>query len=272
MAYNHRALIRKIKNRLVVDEDKLDIFWKYQRKETKWNCTNAIKPFSDLKSIVVDIETSGLNPVKDRIFAIGTQTESVSIDIFMHQDERKILEAFVAFIKSNNPDILFTYNGTNFDLPFIIERCQILEVKHPFKTAEREVVIPTAKPYGYDPLRIRPMIHIQGKIQHVDVYICVLRWDNSRRRLNDGKSLKKVIFEMGLRQEARLVLEYQDILKCWDEGIGSHGWELIKRYLKFDLEDTALVAQAIVPDFYYEKYIVPDMGLDEIAIKGNATK
>lgn len=271
MAYNHRKLIRKVKNRLVVDEEKLDIFWKYQRKNTKWTPSREIKPYDELKRIVVDIETSGLNPIIDRIFAIGNRNESSDVNVFMHQDERKILKEFVNLVGDTKPEALFTYNGMNFDLPFIIKRCQALKIKHPFKIGSKEIVIPTAKPYGCDPLRIYP-IYIQNGIEHVDVYICVLRWDNARRRLSDGKSLKKVAIEMGLRDEARLVLEYEDILKCWDEGEGSHGWAQIEKYLRFDLEDTAFISDKIVPNYYYEKYIAPDMSLGQLSIKGNGTK
>lgn len=271
MEYNHRNLVRRVKNKLIVDEDKLDIFWKYQRKGTKWNCNYEIRPYNKLKQLVVDIETSGLNPIVDRIFAIGAMNKNSSTKIFMHQDERKLLQEFINFISNTKPDVLLTYNGTNFDLPFIVKRCQILKIKHPFKVSKREIVIPTAKPYGYDPLKIHP-IYIQGGIEHVDVYICVLRWDNTQRRLSDGKSLKKVTLEMGLRSESRLVLKYEDILKCWEQGLSSHGWTQIKKYLRLDLEDTALVADKIVPNFYYEKYIVPNMSLSEITIKGNGTK
>lgn len=271
MQYNHRELVRKVGNRLIVDEDKLNLFWKYKRKNTQWNFRHEIKPYCELKSTVVDIETSGLNPDIDRIYAIGTRNEKGTVKVFMHPDEQKLLQEFVDFIHNSKTEILFTYNGTNFDLPFIVKRCQILKIKHPFKISRKEIVIPTAKPYGYDPLKVRS-VYIQGGIEHVDIYICILRWDNARRTLNDGKSLKKVTLEMGLREEERLVLDYENITKCWQEGCGSNGWEQIKKYLEYDLEDTALIAGKIIPSFYYEKYIVPDMGLGEITIKGNGTK
>ncbi len=271
MTYNHRELVRKVGNKLVVDEDKLDIFWKYQRKQTQWNPSHEIKPYDDLKRIAVDIETSGLDPTVDRIFAIGSRNALKQTDIFIDQNETKILKEFVTLVRDTKPEVLLTYNGMNFDLPFIIKRCQVHNIKHPFKIGSKEMVIPTAKPYGCDPLRIYP-IYINGGIEHVDVYICVLRWDNARRKLSDGKSLKQVAIEMGLRDEARLVLEYNDILRCWEEGPGSYGWSQIEKYLRLDLEDTALVADKIVPTYYYEKYIAPNMPLGELTIKGNGTK
>ena len=47
--------------------------------------------------------------------------------------------------------------------------------------------------------------------QHIDVYICVLRWDFVNKALYQH-SLKSAVIEMGLRESARLVLTPQEIL------------------------------------------------------------
>ncbi len=77
---------------------------------------------------------------------------------------------------------------------------------------------------------------------------------------------------MGLRADARLVLSYQEIQSCWQQGTGSAGWQQIKEYLVYDLEDTLLIADKLVPSYYYESLIVPKMGLQQLALAGNATK
>ncbi|BAZ18328.1 hypothetical protein NIES4071_102130 (plasmid) [Calothrix sp. NIES-4071] len=272
MTYNHRNLVRKVNNKLIVDEEKLDIFWKYKRKSNKpWRPHHNIKDYVELDTTIVDIETSGLNPVADRIYAIGTRDQSKNVNILMHLDERKILKGFISLISKTKPEILFTYNGISFDLPFIIKRCEIYGIKHPFKIGGRKIRVSTAIPYGYEPLEVHP-ISIQHNIEHVDVYICVLRWDSNRRQLSDSKSLKQVPIDMGLRHERRLELEYEEILRCWNEGEGSNGWAQIEKYLRLDLEDTALVASKIVPDFYYEKYIAPNTGLDMLTLLGAGSK
>lgn len=272
MVYNHRLLVKRVKNKLVVNEDKLDIFWKHERKSNKpWKPRNNIKDYSELSTAIVDIETSGLDPTIDRIYAIGARDQSKNVNIFMHFDERKILKGLISLINDTKPEIIFTYNGIGFDIPFIIKRCEINKIKHPFKISSRKIRVSTAIPYGYEPLEVYP-IFVQHNIQHVDVYICVLRWDNTRRLLSDSKSLKQVPIDMGLRHERRLELEYEEILRCWNEGEGSNGWAQIEKYLRLDLEDTALVADKIVPDFYYEKYIAPNTGLGMLTLLGAGSK
>lgn len=77
---------------------------------------------------------------------------------------------------------------------------------------------------------------------------------------------------MGLRESARLVLTPQEIQHCWGEGAGSQGWEKIRTYLIYDLEDTKLIADKLVPSYYYESLIVPGMNLQQLSLTGNGTK
>lgn len=77
---------------------------------------------------------------------------------------------------------------------------------------------------------------------------------------------------MGLRKQARLVLPYEEILACWKAGSGSRGWQKIKDYLIYDLEDTQLIANRLVPSYHYEALVVPGMNLQQLALAGNGTK
>ncbi|BDA72435.1 hypothetical protein CAL7716_066010 [Calothrix sp. PCC 7716] len=107
--------------------------------------------------------------------------------------------------------------------------------------------------------------------KHVDIFICVLRWDFVAKELTNGRSLKLAVLEMGLRTQARLVLQYEEILACWKAGCGK-GWAKIKKYLIYDLEDTKLIAQRLVPSYYYEGLIVPRTNLQQRALGGNGWK
>jgi DNA polymerase, archaea type len=77
---------------------------------------------------------------------------------------------------------------------------------------------------------------------------------------------------MGFRESARLVLTPQEIQNCWSEGAGSKGWEKIRKYLIYDLEDTKLIADKLVSSYYYESLIVPGMNLQQLSLTGNGTK
>ncbi|HPR41909.1 MAG TPA: DNA-directed DNA polymerase [Candidatus Methanofastidiosa archaeon] len=47
-------------------------------------------------------------------------------------DEKSMLEAFFDFLDKAAPQIIVTYNGDNFDLPYIRKRCSVLAVSHRF--------------------------------------------------------------------------------------------------------------------------------------------
>lgn len=268
MSYNHRSLIKKSGSKIIVKEDNLDIFYNNPKPLPSWLPHSQIKPYKNLSTLTIDIETAGLNPQKDRIFGIGSIDESKNVFISMEEDEVKLLEQFITHFNQTSPDIIYTYHGTIFDLPFIISRCNRYGIKHPFRTSTKPRVIKTAQVFG-KPLEINE-IYIQN-IQHIDIYICVLRWDFIFKTLSNA-SLKTSVLEMGLRSTPRLVLDHKHITEYFAQGAGSHGWQKIKEYLSFDLEDTLLLADKLVPPYYYESLIVPKMDLQQLAITGNATK
>lgn len=269
MNYNHRNFITKSGNKIIVDEEKLDIFWSDTTPIPEWHPTVNIPTYSALKTLVVDIETAGINPRENRIYAIGCMSEIGEIAIFMDQAESKILQEFLKHLEASKPEVIYTYNGTEFDLPFIIIRCELHGIPHPFRIASKKRTIRTAQVRG-EPLEIRE-VFIRN-CQHVDIFICVLRWDFVAKELTNGRSLKQVVLSMGLRSLARLVLPYEEILACWKAGSGSRGWQKIKDYLIYDLEDTQLIAERLVPSYYYEALVVPGMNLQQLALAGNGTK
>lgn len=268
MSYNHRNFITRVGNKIIVDEERLDIFWEDTTPILKWKPIISLTPYSSIKSLVVDIETAGINPKESRVYAIGCMNEMGKIFIFMDICESRILNQFLKLLERYKPDVVYTYNGTEFDLPFIIARCELHGIKHPFRLAPKKRTIATAEFRG-KPLEIRE-VFIQG-CQHVDIFICVLRWDFIAKELTNGRSLKLAVLEMGLRTQARLVLQYEEILACWKAGLGK-GWAKIKKYLIYDLEDTRLIAQRLVPSYYYEGLVVPRTNLQQRALGGNGWK
>ncbi|GAB1538379.1 hypothetical protein NUACC21_10390 [Scytonema sp. NUACC21] len=269
MSYNHRDFVRKSGNQIIVNEEKLDIFWEDTTAIPEWKPTTNIVPYSHLKTLVIDVETAGINPRENRIYAIGCMSETGKIAIFMDEAESQILVSFLKHLEASKPDVIYTYNGTEFDLPFIISRCKLHGIAHPFTIASKKHTIRTAQVHG-EPLEIQE-VFIRN-CQHVDIYICVLRWDFVAKELTNGRSLKQVVLEMGLRSQPRLILPYDEILSCWKVGSSSREWQKIKEYLIYDLEDTQLIANRLVPSYYYEALIVPGMNLQQLALTGNGTK
>ncbi len=54
-----------------------------------------------------------------------------------YADEKAMLEGFFTYLDECKAHIVMTYNGDNFDLPYIKKRCEVLGVSHPFATHMR---------------------------------------------------------------------------------------------------------------------------------------
>lgn len=79
--------------------------------------------------ICFDIETTGLNPLQDRITAIGLRSKDAELAI-IEEDEKKLLEYFWKAAANNYPYVrLVGFNCYGFDMPFIIIRSFKLGVK-----------------------------------------------------------------------------------------------------------------------------------------------
>jgi len=72
----------------------------------------------------------------------GTATKPDNGKVFFLEDysaegERKMIREFLSFIQKTQPDILCTFQGDNFDLPYLLHRMKLLRVpSHPFAMFE----------------------------------------------------------------------------------------------------------------------------------------
>lgn len=82
--------------------------------------------FEDLQLGVLDIETTGLNPDRSRFILGGLVvpdgSDKKAIQIFSESDdeEEALLRLYLSELKEL--DVLFSYNGDNFDLPYLYRR------------------------------------------------------------------------------------------------------------------------------------------------------
>lgn len=84
-----------------------------------------------LKRVFLDIETTGLSFYNPRNIVIGyallveenDEEKELTIEIIRHQDEEgEMLSSLVKKIEEIKPDEIVTYNGSFFDIPFILVR------------------------------------------------------------------------------------------------------------------------------------------------------
>lgn len=85
-----------------------------------------------MENVIFDIETDGLNPITNRITAIGVKN-GFGEDALIDKDEKYILEEFWAMVRRKYPYLkLVGFNCLSFDIPFILIR----SFKHGVKTLD----------------------------------------------------------------------------------------------------------------------------------------
>jgi DNA polymerase I len=86
--------------------------------------------FDDLRRFQFDLETTGLDEDRDRIFMISMRDNSgwhASLDTGS-LSEARLIEQFVAVVQARDPDALENHNIFAFDLPFLVKRAARLGI------------------------------------------------------------------------------------------------------------------------------------------------
>lgn len=164
--------------------------------------------FKNLKIGILDIETTGLNPDRNRVILGGLVTKEDdgirSLQIFSEsrEEEATLLEAYLNEIKKL--DVLVSYNGDHFDLPFLSKRFHFHGL---------------CKEFHKSPL------HCFSMHKSLDLYRTVDRYSNIRKSLPNLKQ-KTLETYLGLWSDrsdeisgADSVEMYYDYLKTKDESL-----------------------------------------------------
>ncbi len=164
----------------------------------------------------------------------------------------------------NQPGLLITHNGFKFDLPFLIRRWEKHGITHYFRQGQKSKKI-TASSFHGKPIEFKPLYWKGTEI--IDTFQQVCIWDKQTAKL-EGYGLKNAVLALGLRKEKRLELAYKEIQNCWQ----AQNYERLSEYLVFDLEDTKLLADFLLPVVYYQMAYVPDLSFQQLAIASPALK
>ncbi len=83
------------------------------------------------KRCVLDIETEGLEPWKDRLICIGCRAvDGKKTFVFFEDDEKTTLEQFLAWFNRNGFNEVIGYN-LSFDMRFLLAKCLKYEIPAP---------------------------------------------------------------------------------------------------------------------------------------------
>jgi DNA polymerase, archaea type len=259
-----RKAITYDSGRIDVDIDRLALNYQPSVTTPSWEPTTRVKPYEELSKLYLDIETTGLRPEIDRVLMVGLFNDRGETTILTDPDEKMLLARTIAHLKQHQPECLIGHNLINFDLPFLADRCRVHNISQPFRKGNKTSRITSSTVNG-KPIEFTP-IYWSG-VNILDTYQQIAIWDKQAARL-DRYDLKSSVIALGLRDDRRLELSVNQIRECWESG----DTETIENYLKFDLDDTQLLAEFLLPVVYYQLAYVPALSFQQIAIASPALK
>jgi DNA polymerase, archaea type len=261
---NPRDAVVHKPGRIEVDLDRLSLDYRPSVITPSWEPTTSVKPYEELTKLYLDIETTGLDPLVDRVLMVGLMSETGVKTIVTDPDEKVILTRTIEYLKADKPDCLIGHNLINFDVPFIATRCRINKISHPFTKAPKTTRITSSSVNG-QPIEFTPVYWKGTDI--LDTFQQIAIWDKAAAKLS-SYGLKNSVIALGLREDRRLELSVERIRECWDNG----DLATIQEYLEFDLDDTHLLANFLLPVVYYQMNYVPSLNFQTMAIASPALK
>ncbi|MFL5350373.1 MAG: ribonuclease H-like domain-containing protein [Hyalangium sp.] len=208
--------------------------------------------FDDLRRMQFDLETTGLDPERDRIFLVALRDPSGQPEtIEAHGDddaaEADLLHRLVARVRDFDPDVIENHNLHGFDLPFLARRAQLLDVPLALGRA------------GLPGLRVRPAARgialgrgttgrsadsarsrytVPGR-ELIDTMDAVLRHDFAARDL-PGHGLKAVARHLGIAGPAREHIPGARVYEVFRRDP-----ERVRRYARDDVTEAAGLARML---------------------------
>jgi DNA polymerase I len=207
--------------------------------------------FDDLRRMQFDLETTGLDPERDRIFLVALRdpegrAETLEVSGDGDAAEAELLQRLTERIRTCDPDVIENHNLHGFDLPFLARRAQRLGV-------------PLSLGRGGAPgLKQRPASRGMGRgvvgrssdaMRHlrytvpgrelIDTLDAVLRHDFAARDL-PGHGLKVVARHLGLAGPAR-----EHIPGAKVHEVFLRDPERVRRYARDDVNEAAGVARML---------------------------
>ncbi|MFH0905928.1 MAG: DNA-directed DNA polymerase [archaeon] len=123
-------------------------------------------------------------------------------ELFLFSNETTMLDSFSNYFSSKNPDVIYTYNGDNFDFEYICKRYRKLCGKE-FKFENSKISFHKAA---------RKTVSIDNAI-HLDVYV-LMRLLNYLQVFNYVKFDLNTIYPK-LTGKEKLVLDHKDLRNCY---------------------------------------------------------
>jgi DNA polymerase elongation subunit (family B) len=202
--------------------------------------------FDDLHRLQLDLETTGLDATRDRIFVIAVRDPSGGTEILeargdAPRDEAELIARLVARVQACDPDVIENHNLHGFDLPFLERRARLLGV--PLALGRigapglRTRAARRGAPAPDDALR-RIRYTVPGR-ELIDTLDAVLRHDFAARDL-PGHGLKAVARHLGLARTER-----EHIPGALIHDVFRTDPDRVRRYAADDVAEVARLARVL---------------------------
>jgi DNA polymerase elongation subunit (family B) len=202
--------------------------------------------FDQLHRLQFDLETTGLDATRDRIFMVAVRHPSGAAEVLEADGagaaaEADLIRRLVAVIREADPDVIENHNLHGFDLPFLAERARRLGVPLALGRLEglglRERGARRGSVRGDDPGR-RVRFVAPGR-ELIDTLDAVLRYDFATRDL-PGHGLKAVARHLGVAAPDREYVPGSQVYAVYRQDP-----ERVRRYATDDVEEVAAIARLL---------------------------
>jgi len=194
--------------------------------------------FDEIHRLQFDLETTGLDPYRDRIFMISVRdhtgtTDALEAPTVDNAGEADLIRRLVVRIREADPDVIENHNLHGFDLPFLHRRARILGVPLALGRTDHELLA-----RGGVSSRQRPRFVAPGR-ELIDTLDAVWRYDFATREL-PGHGLKAVARHLGVARADREYIPGAEIYRTYRVDP-----ERVRRYATHDVEEVAAISRIL---------------------------
>lgn len=208
--------------------------------------------FDDLRRLQFDLETTGLDAERDRIFLVALRDPEGGTEVLdAHGDddaaEADLIHRLVERIRLHDPDVIENHNLHGFDLPFLARRARLLDVPLALgragspglrqRPASRGAAVGRGPAGRSDAMR-RSRYTVPGR-EFIDTLDAVLRHDFSARDL-PGHGLKVVAKHLGIAGPDRELIPGAKVHEVFLKDP-----ERVRRYARDDVHEAAGLARLL---------------------------
>ncbi len=202
--------------------------------------------FERLRRMQFDLETTGLDPRRDRIFMVavrdnGGATETLEANDKSNAGEADLIRRLVARVQEIDPDVIENHNLHGFDLPFLDRRARRLGVRLAFGRAGPPGLRQRAARRGVaagDDSGRQVRLMAPGR-ELIDTLDAVRRHDQSTHEFQ-SYGLKAVARHLGVAGPDREYVRGDQIYAVYQ-----HDPDRIRRYATGDVEEVAALARVL---------------------------